>query len=339
MIGFLLGAFFVLPFVLVYFTVVRWSDRFLPQPLWLVIGAFMWGAVFATLFGGASSAAVEKALIAKVGFAEDSEILQAVGATVLAPVFEEGFKGIGVLLVCAISAFVLKRFRGALSGAVLGGTVGLGFTLTEDTLYVGNQFAQAGFGGLVVLLFIRTVLLGLSHCTFTACTGLGLGIAKEAKRPLVKVIAPFAGFGAAMIMHAVHNALPTLFTSSGLLLMLLASWAIDLLFFLLLWILVSRDRSVVIRELLGEVGTLLHASELKMVTSYIALRYRDFSTLFANGWSAYRLRTKKQEALVLLAFAKARAKEGSGPSADSARQEAELRREITELNRQGAWLG
>jgi len=335
MIGFLLGAFFVSPFVLLYFTVVRWSDRFRPQPLWLVIGAFMWGAIFATLFGGASSAVAEKTLISKLAFAEDSEALQAIGATILAPIFEEVFKGVGVVIACAASAFLLKRFRGPLSGAILGGTVGLGFTLTEDTLYVGNQFAQSGLGGLVVLLFIRTVLLGLSHCTFTACTGLGLGVAYESSRPIVKIVAPPLGFVAAIIMHAVHNALPTFFTSSGLLLMLLASWAIDLLFFLLLWILVSRDRSVVIRELLGEVGTLLHASELKMVTSYAALRYRDFSALFSNGWSAYRLRVHKQESLVALAFLKARKPPGSAQS----EAEAALRREIGELNRQGAWLG
>src|SRR5687768_18286830 len=31
----------------------------------------------------------------------------------------------------------------------------------------------------VVLLFLRTVLLGLSHCTFTACTGLGFGRSEE----------------------------------------------------------------------------------------------------------------------------------------------------------------
>ena len=78
------------------------------------------------------------------------------------------------------------------------------------------------------------VLLGLSHCTFTACTGLGFGIATEAKGWPLRLAAPVIGFGCAMLMHAMHNALPTIFGDGGLLMMLVISWGIDLLFFLLL---------------------------------------------------------------------------------------------------------
>ncbi len=337
-LGLMLGALFVSPLVLAYLVVVRWSDRFEPQPLWLVIAAFTWGAVFATIFGGTSSAVAEKAFVARTGISEDSDLVQAFGATVLAPVFEEGFKGIGVVVLCAVSAFLLHRFHSALSGALFGGIVGLGFTLTEDTLYVGRQFAESGMGGLVVLLFLRTVLLGLSHCTFTACTGLGFGVAAESKRTSVKIAAPIVGFIAAMVMHAIHNALPTMFGGGGLLLMLLTSWAIDLLFFLLIWILVVRDRSLVIRELLGEVGTLLHASELKLVTSFVVLGYRDLAALFQQGWGVYRLRQRKQSALLALAFVKGRRKQGvAGRKIDE--REANLRSEIVALNREGAWLG
>ena len=95
--------------------------------------------------------------------------------------FEEGFKGLGVALIALASALGLRELDGPLDGAIYGGVVGLGFTLTEDILYVANQFATSGIGGFAFLLFLRTVLLGLSHCTFTACTGLGFGIATEAK--------------------------------------------------------------------------------------------------------------------------------------------------------------
>ena len=46
------------------------------------------------------------------------------------------------------------------------------------------------------------------NCTFTACTGLGFGIATEAKAWPVKLGAPVVGFGCAIAMHAMHNALP-----------------------------------------------------------------------------------------------------------------------------------
>src|SRR6202012_119213 len=118
----------------------------------------------------------------------------AFGATVLAPICEEGFKGLGVALIALISALGLRELDGPLDGAIYGGVVGLGLTLTEDILYVSNQFTTQGLGGFVVLLFLRTVLLGLSHCTFTACTGLGFGIATEAKTIPGKVMAPIIGY-------------------------------------------------------------------------------------------------------------------------------------------------
>src|SRR5262249_44596656 len=146
----------------------------------------------------------------------------------------------------------------------------------EDILYVANQFATNGFGGFVFLLFLRTVLLGLSHCTFTACTGLGFGIATEAKSWLVKILMPILRFRSAIFMHAMHNFLPTVFGDGGLVLMLLISWAIDILFFVLLALLVVRDRTIVIRELFGEVGDLLHPKELQLVSSYFALGIKNW---------------------------------------------------------------
>ena len=65
--------------------------------------------------------------------------------------------------------------------------------------------------GFTFVLFLRTVFLGLSHCTFTACTGLGFGIASQAKSGFAKVVAVLFGFGSAVGMHAVHNFLPTAF--------------------------------------------------------------------------------------------------------------------------------
>ena len=92
----------------------------------------------------------------------------------------------------------LKELDGPLDGAIYGGIVGLGFTLTEDILYVAEPVRRGRRGGFVGLLFLRTVLLGLSHCTFTACTGLGFGIAVEARSWFVKIVAPFIGYCCAM---------------------------------------------------------------------------------------------------------------------------------------------
>jgi RsiW-degrading membrane proteinase PrsW (M82 family) len=338
LVGMVLGVIFVSPFVITYALFIRWIDRFEPEPWWLLICAFLWGALFATIGGGLSSAIGEGIAMAATGAPESDEGIQAFGATVLAPVFEEGFKGLGVAIIAAISAMGVKELDGPLDGAIYGGMVGLGFTLTEDTLYVAAAYKEAGAAGFVGLLFLRTVLLGLSHCTFTACTGLGFGIAVEARSWFVKLVMPFFGYCCAVAMHAMHNALPTFFHAEGTVAMILISWLIDFLFFVLLACLVVRDRTIVIRELLPEVGALLHPQELRLVTTYFAIGWRNFMSLFAQGWSYSRRRRKKQLALVEIAFIKNRRRRGEyGRSLDM--KEARLRWEVANLNRQGVWIG
>jgi RsiW-degrading membrane proteinase PrsW (M82 family) len=334
LVGFILGAVCVTPIVLTYLVFIRWVDRFEPEPWWLILAAFVWGALFATLGGGISSS-IAQVLVSPFFEARDLDV---VGATVFAPIFEETFKGIGVALIALISALGLRELDGPLDGAIYGGVVGLGFTLTEDILYVANQYATNGFAGFVFLLFLRTVLLGLSHCTFTACTGLGFGIATEARGWGLKVLAPLCGFGAAMAMHALHNFLPTAFGEGGLLVMMLISWSIDIMFFVLLALLVVRDRSIVVRELFGEVGYLLHPKELQLVSSYFSLGFKNWSVLLSRGWSAFSARRKKQLQLVELAFVKSRRRRGErGPDLD--RKEAALRHDIAVANQRGVWIG
>ncbi|MBS2019419.1 MAG: PrsW family intramembrane metalloprotease [Deltaproteobacteria bacterium] len=336
LVGLILGVIFVTPIVLTYLFFIRWADRFEPEPWWLIIVAFVWGAIFATLGGGITSSIAQSITTAFVDASPKD--IDVIGATVFAPVFEEGFKGLGVSLIALASALGLRELDGPLDGAIYGGVVGLGFTLTEDILYVANQFATSGFGGFVFLLFLRTVLLGLSHCTFTACTGLGFGIATEARSWFVKILAPCIGFVAAMLMHAMHNFLPTVLGEVGLVAMLLISWLIDVLFFVLLALLVVRDRTIVIRELFGEVGNLLHPKELQLVSSYFALGMKNWGVLFSKGWGAFSVRRKKQLQLVELAFIKSRRRRGES-GADLDRKEAELRREIVTANSRGVWIG
>jgi RsiW-degrading membrane proteinase PrsW (M82 family) len=338
LVGMFLGVLFVTPFVVTYALFIRWVDRFEPEPWWLLICAFIWGALFATLGGGMSSAFGEGIAMSITGADESDPGIQAFGATVLAPVFEEGFKGLGVAIIAAVSAMGLKELDGPLDGAIYGGIVGLGFTLTEDILYVSGAFAEQGLGGFVVLLFLRTVMLGLSHCTFTACTGLGFGIAVESRSWFVKIIAPIGGFCCAMAMHAMHNALPTFFEGEGTVVMILISWAIDILFFVLLAALVSRDRATVIRELAPEVGAILHPLELKQISTYVSIGWRNWGTLFSKGWTAFRQRRHKQLALVELAFIKNRRRRGE-QGRDLDLKEAKLRYEVASLNQRGVWLG
>src|SRR5262245_20647475 len=131
-LGLLLGLLFVTPFVVTYVVFIRWCDRFEPEPWWLVVCAFVWGAFFATIGGGMSSGIIQAIVEAITGAGDHDPGIEAFGATVLAPIFEEGFKGLGVALIAAVSAMGVKELDGALDGAIYGGVIGLGFTLTED---------------------------------------------------------------------------------------------------------------------------------------------------------------------------------------------------------------
>jgi RsiW-degrading membrane proteinase PrsW (M82 family) len=335
--GVILGVFFVAPLVAFYVLFIRWCDRFEPEPWWLLLCAFFFGALVATAGGGTMNGLSQTLASLTLGQPADSEDVQAIVATFSAPIFEELFKGLGVGMIAVISWLGVKELDGPLDGAIYGGVVGLGFTLTEDVEYVSNAFASGGFGGFLGIWFIRTVLNGLTHCTFTAMTGLGFGIAVESRRRVVKVLAPLVGYLLAVGMHAFHNGILEI-GEEGFFVMQAVNWSIDVLFFILLGMLVARDRAIVIRELTSEVGGLLHPRELGLVTSYVTLGWRNWMTLFSDGWGAFRARRKKQLALVEVAFIKHRRRRGE-TGRDLDRKEARLREEIGLANRAGVWIG
>jgi RsiW-degrading membrane proteinase PrsW (M82 family) len=333
----LLGVLFVTPFVVAYALFVRWVDRFEPEPWGLLLFAFCYGALFATLGGGISSGIVQQLAANALSVPAESEKMQAFAATVLAPVFEELFKAGGLGILMALSASRLHEIDGPLDGVIYGGVIGLGFTLTEDILYVASMYAQAGAVGFAGLLVVRTIFLGLSHCTFTALTGLGVGLAAESNRRGTKLGAPVAGLAAAIVLHALHNGLPTFFGAGGAVLMIAGSWLVNMAFFALLGILVARDRAIVARELETEVGDLLHAQEHAMVLSYVTLNAKNLGVLASQGFARFRARRAKQLALMELAFVKWRRRRGPLPPVLE-EKERRLRTEIAQANVQGVWL-
>jgi RsiW-degrading membrane proteinase PrsW (M82 family) len=337
LVGVLLGLLFVTPLVVFYVLFIRWCDRFEPEPWWLLLCAFFFGALVATAGGGTMNGLSQTLASMALGWPPESEQVQSVVATFSAPIFEEGFKGLGVAMIATISWLGVKELDGPLDGAIYGGIVGLGFTLTEDIQYVSSAFASDGMGGFLGLWFIRTVLNGLTHCTFTAMTGLGFGIASESRKTWVKIAAPLGGYVLAMAMHGFHNGILQL-GDEGFVIMQGTNWAIDVLFFVLLALLVARDRRIVVRELTDEVGGLLHPRELELVTSYVTIGWQNWAALFSQGWGSFRARRRKQLALVEVAFIKNRRRRGeTGRSLDI--KEARLRQEIVLANRAGVWIG
>jgi len=99
-----------------------------------------------------------------------SSIVQSSTASFVAPFVEESCKGLG--LVVPLDSILRSWFHevdgGASTGAIYGGVIGLGFTLTEDVLYVGSAAVQGGAAAFTALYLVRTVGRGpeprFLHC-------------------------------------------------------------------------------------------------------------------------------------------------------------------------------
>ncbi len=187
----------LVPFAIVLL-VIRWIDRWEPEPRAALAFAALWGAgvsvVVALLFDLGVQIAVDSAGGKPSGF------LQAV---VQAPLVEEGAKGFGVLL---IFWFNRKHFDGPLDGIVYAATVAGGFAFSENILYFGRTVAESGIGGDFLVIFIaRGIFSPFAHLLFTACTGYAIGKAAERGGALAGLLGYLIGLIPAVLLHALWN--------------------------------------------------------------------------------------------------------------------------------------
>lgn len=185
---------------MLYLFPLIWLDRYDPEPFWLLSLAFAWGALVAVIVSFIVNTIV--GVIVAIGVSPEAG--QAVGAVISAPVFEEGSKGLGVLILLI---FFRKYFDDILDGIVFAGVIALGFATVENVLYYGRAIGEAGAGALVVLFVLRGIMSPFAHVTFTAMTGIGCGIARESHKMYVRILLPVIGYCAAVALHAVWNGL------------------------------------------------------------------------------------------------------------------------------------
>jgi RsiW-degrading membrane proteinase PrsW (M82 family) len=175
-----------------------WLDRYEPEPRRLLAAGLVWGACVAT--GGA----VLVQGVGEVGVGWS----QAFSLAAVAPVTEEATKGLFLLLLLWWRRHELD---GVLDGIVYAGMVGIGFAFVENVLYLtaawngtGGTGAE-GAGALTATFLVRCLASPFAHPFFTAFTGIGVGIAVGSRRPLVRVVAPLAGYALAVVAHGLWN--------------------------------------------------------------------------------------------------------------------------------------
>ncbi len=230
---------------MVYLLPLIWIDRYDPEPMWLLALAFAWGGLVAVIVSF-----IVNTVVGAVTFqlTQSADATTFVGAVISAPIFEEGSKGLGVLVLLI---FFRRYFDDVLDGIVFAGVIALGFATVENVLYYGRAVEGGGFGGLTVLFFMRGIMSPFAHVTFTAMTGIGCGIARESHNTLVKFIMPLIGYSAAVLLHAVWNGMAVIGGLEGF---VLGYLVLEIPFFLIFMgfsLYIMRRQNRILKEMLA----------------------------------------------------------------------------------------
>jgi len=336
---------FVLPLVALYFVVIRSVDRYMPEPWWLLFLCLVWGAVGAVIpsvVGGLLGQEALTAALNPLDTKQGSVLVENTAATFLAPLVEEPAKALGLLAIYFFSRRRVHETHGPLSGMVYGGIIGLGFTFTEDILYIVGAAEQVGVAGFFGVYFFRTILLGLGHATFTAFTGLGFGLFVTSRSGW-RWAMPVFGLLLAMMAHGGRNLFSSFLAleGAGILFALLMHGLVVVLFFSILVWLGFRDRARVRAGLEGMVGSLITREEYERIISpWMLLPGWNLINLagLPGGYSAVR---EKQLNCFCLAFIRNRARNERNnpdvpPVLDPVEEEAIAA--IQQANQQGVLL-
>ncbi len=199
--AFLAALFFGFAPMFLFAYILYWLDHYEKEPLPLLVGVFAWGAVVAA--GG--SYVMNTLFGISIFTITGSEALSSLTTgSISAPLFEETFKGLAVLAVFLVFR---REFDSILDGIVYAGIAALGFAATENVIYIWRGYADGGWGGLAVLVFIRVILVGWQHAVYTSFIGIGLAVARMNRSIFVKILAVLGGWFLAMLTHSVHNGL------------------------------------------------------------------------------------------------------------------------------------
>lgn len=248
-LGLLLSLFFGIVPMFFFAYAVYWTDRYEKEPLHLLGGVFLWGAVIA------AGAAYLVNTILGLGiylFTNSAVATELTTGALIAPIVEESLKGLAVLII--FLAF-RSEFDSILDGIVYAAIAALGFAATENAYYIYNYgFLENGFPGAYTLAFLRVVLVGWQHPFYTAFIGVGLATARLSHNKAAVILAPIVGYSGAVFMHAFHNMLASLLPDATLMILgTLIDWSGWFVMFIFIIWAIYRDHRWIVQQLHEEV--------------------------------------------------------------------------------------
>nr|CAA9219452.1 FIG01170235: hypothetical protein [uncultured Armatimonadetes bacterium] len=273
-------------------------DRLEPEPPWMLASAFFWGATVAAFFSGIFNTINGTIVAAFAGKAAG----QAAMATISAPFVEEIAKG-AVLLILWV--WKKDEFDNVMDGIIYAAMVGLGFAMTENIQYYAQGLKG---GGLVPTVILRGVFSPFAHPLFTSMTGMGLGLARQTNKPVLKYAAPVLGLGMAMLLHGIWNGAPTFLGGLGLLGMYFLIM-VPLFIGMIVYanVLLRRDAEVLRQHLWADVQSgLLTQDEFETLTAPGARSRAARQALTSGGVEAWKARRRYHHVASELAFLRQR---------------------------------
>jgi len=199
--GWVLSWLLLLVYGLPLFMAIYLLDLYEREPMSLVLGALVWGAVAATALSGIANEGWAL-VVAKLGgpvFAAEWT------AALTAPVVEETLKAAGVVLIYLIAR---DEMDDVMDGFVYGAMCGLGFAIVEDVFYFVAIFGGTP-GGVLAGFYVRVVSSGFyGHVLYTGLCGMGIAyfVSRRDELPLRRRLSVVVGlFAAAVAAHFLWN--------------------------------------------------------------------------------------------------------------------------------------
>jgi RsiW-degrading membrane proteinase PrsW (M82 family) len=191
----------LLVYALPIFLAIYLLDLYEREPVSLVLGALVWGAVAATVLAAVANEGWGL-VVARLG---GPTFAARWTAALTAPVVEETVKVAGVILIYLIAR---REIDDVMDGFVYGAMVGLGFALVEDVFYFVAIFGGTP-GGVLAGFYVRVVSAGLyGHVLYTGLAGMGVAyfVSRADEEPFRKRLLVALGlFAAGIAGHFLWN--------------------------------------------------------------------------------------------------------------------------------------
>jgi RsiW-degrading membrane proteinase PrsW (M82 family) len=257
--------------------ILWWLDRYEKEPLWLLGIAIFWGAVPTIAFSLIAQVVADAPLSDALG---QSGLYPLASLSIIAPLTEETFKA---LILLAIFVLYRQEFDGVMDGILYGALIGFGFSVVETVFYLMSSLMQAGWAEWGMVAALRVGLYTLNHSLFTACAGVGFGLARNQRVVWKRWAYPLLGWLVALFLHGIHNAGSVLAESTGGASMLVSTavdWMGVLGVLVLVFYSLSQERRW-FEELEPEI-------ENSIVTPDEALIASTYRARVARGWQIFR---------------------------------------------------